>query len=252
MKIFAKLLNENTIDSEFISSENQSIPDGMMELSCTSFLGRQSSPDPRDQNYLISEKLTISTPTKLTNIYWQDNIWWGNQGNSPMCVGYAWTHWFEDGPVVHKAPHPVISPSTIYYEAQKVDEWDGEGYDGTSVRGGAKYLQSIGKVSSYYWAFDIDTLISTVLNLGPVVVGTNWYYGMFFPDKNGVIRATGNLAGGHAYLINGVDTKTRMFRIKNSWGRKWGKMGRAFISFDDMARLINEDGEVCLAVENNF
>jgi C1A family cysteine protease len=91
-----------------------------------------------------------------------------------------------------------------------------------------------------------------VLTKGPVVVGTNWYYNMFFPNKLGVISATGKLAGGHAYLINGVDTVKKQFRIKNSWGRRWGQLGHAYISFDDMKKLISQNGEVCLAIENNF
>jgi hypothetical protein len=192
------------------------------------------------------------TPSKsITTKYWDDNVWWGNQLNTPMCVGYAWSHWISDGPIVHTGTQPVVSPSLIYYEAQKVDEWVGENYDGTSVRGAAKYLKTTGKITSYYWAFDVNTLVNTVLNIGPVVVGTNWYYNMFYP-VNGVISVGGYYAGGHAYVINGVDTVKKQFRIKNSWGQTWGINGHAYISFTDMARLISESGEICLAVENNF
>jgi len=219
-------------------------------------LGRTFVEDKRDQNYLISKNLklikeqTIRPSTKvLTSRYWSDNGWWGNQGNTPQCVGYAWAHWLEDGPVEQPGRAPIIQPSIIYRNAQKLDEWPGENYNGTSVRGGVKYLQSIKKVKSYYWAYDLNTLINTVMNVGPVVVGTNWYYNMFFPDKNGVIKISGRLSGGHAYIINGVDTKTKMFRLKNSWGKTWGKSGSAFISFSDMDKLIKQNGEICLAVE---
>jgi len=215
-------------------------------------LGRIHIPDSRDHNYLIENKLSLSKAT-ITSKNWDDNVWWGDQGQTPMCVGYAWAHWIEDGPVLHNSKtHPVVSPVTIYKEAQKVDEWVGENYDGTSVRGGAKYLKTTNRISSYLWTFDINVMINTVLTVGPVVVGTNWYTNMFYPDRNGLIKIGGNIAGGHAYEINGVDTVKQLFRIKNSWGRSWGQQGRVYISFADMKRLINENGEVCLAVENRF
>ena len=217
-------------------------------------LGRVYIEDKRDLNYLIKNNQRtlqqISTPPKvLTQRYWDANGWWGDQGKTPQCVGYSWSHWLEDGPVQQSGIPPIIKPFDIYKNAQKLDEWYGENYDGTSVRGAVKYLKNIGKVKSYYWAFDIQTLSETILKLGPVVVGTNWYNGMFYPNKNGLIKIGGQMVGGHAYLINGVDTKTKQFRIKNSWGKSWGKGGHAFISFNDMSRLIKENGEICLAIE---
>jgi hypothetical protein len=225
---------------------------------------RSITPTPTPTITPTQTKNVIPTPTKtvtptptptiagLTSKYWDDNMWWGNQGNTPMCVGYAWAHWIADGPVTHIGVQPPIVPDLIYHEAQKVDEWPGENYDGTSVRGAAKYLNTAGKIGNYYWAYDVQTLVNTILQLGPVVVGTNWYYNMFYPNSNGVISIGGSLAGGHAYVLNGVDTINKLFRIKNSWGQSWGKSGHAFISFADMTRLINENGEICLAIENNF
>jgi hypothetical protein len=211
-------------------------------------LGRQYFPDERDNKYPINNLLSVA-PVRITNKYWDANGWWGNQGNTPQCVGYAWAHWLEDGPVPQSGIGPIIPPKVIYENAQRVDEWAGENYDGTSVRGGVKYLQSVGKVSSYYWGFNLTTLINSVLNLGPVVVGTNWYNGMFYPNRNGLIKISGRIAGGHAYVINGVNTVTKLFRIKNSWGQSWGQSGHAYISFTDMQRLIRERGEICFATE---
>lgn len=213
-------------------------------------LGRQSIKDERDKNYLITDHLLRRiTKNKLTSRYWDDSVWWGDQGNTPQCVGYAWAHWLNDGPVYHKGPKPKLPPSLIYENAQKLDIWPGENYDGTSVRGGAKFLQNQRLIRNYYWGFNLQTLVDTVLNLGPVVVGTNWYYGMFFPNQAGLIRLSGPLAGGHAYVVNGVATNSQMFRIKNSWGQGWGQSGHAYISFRDMQRLIQEEGEICLATE---
>ena len=215
-------------------------------------LTREQKIDERDKNYLIENYFSDSHPlmaTPLTSRFWDDNGWWGNQGNTPQCVAYAWAHWLEDGPVNQSGTPPIIQPKLIYENAQKLDEWVGENYAGTSVRGGVKYLKSVGKVQNYYWTFNLQTLINSVLYLGPVVVGTNWYWNMFYPNSEGILNIGGKLAGGHAYVINGVDTKRQLFRIKNSWGRTWGKNGSAYIRFYDMKRLIAQNGEVCLAVE---
>jgi hypothetical protein len=241
------LVYDSCYVSEFPCCVNE--PTVLVEsINRTYQLGRQYVPDERDHKYSINNILTAA-PVRITNRYWDDNGWWGNQGNTPQCVGYAWAHWLEDGPVPQSGIAPIIPPIIIYENAQKLDEWVGENYAGTSVRGGVKYLQSVGKVSSYYWGFNLTTLINSVLNLGPVVVGTNWYNGMFYPNRNGLIKISGRIAGGHAYVINGVNTKTRLFRIKNSWGQSWGQSGHAYISFTNMERLIRERGEICFAVE---
>jgi hypothetical protein len=242
---------ENSNRTEFLLKHGLKIIKKISNEEKIPELGRIEKKDNRDLNYLITSRIpSVQKPTSLRVRYWNDDEWWGDQKNTPQCVGYAWAHWIEDAPVTHGGVAPIISPVTIYKEAQKIDEWAGENYDGTSVRAGAKYLKNTGKISSYLWAFNLTTLINTVLNIGPVVVGTNWYYGMFFPDRSGLIRLSGRLCGGHAYVINGIDINKKQFRIKNSWGKNWGHQGRAFISFANMERLIRERGEICLAVEN--
>lgn len=207
-------------------------------------LGRLKAIDARDKNYLM--KLVIPAVTTRTSRYWWANGYWGNQSDYPYCVGYGWAHWVEDGPITHVGQ---IDPVWIYKEAQKVDEWPGEDYDGTSVRAGAKVIQSKGLIANYYWAETIEEIKRAILEVGPVAVGTDWYEGMFEPNSNGIIKPSGSIAGGHCYVLDGVNTKTSLFRLKNSWGRNWGKKGFAYISLADFVSLLSDDGEACLATE---
>jgi len=213
-------------------------------------LGRLEAPDVRDSDYPMAA-VVPATSARLYR-YWNDNQWWGDQGSRPWCVAYAWLHWAEDGPVTHKevAP-PLYTPASVYNTAQRIDEWPGENYDGTSVRAGAKVLQQNGIISGYYWAQNVTQIATAILEKGPVVVGTKWYQGMSRPSTGNILHPVGDLLGGHAYVLNGVSMAKKMFRMKNSWGRDWGRKGRAWLPFDAMSLLLNDGGEACLAAEIN-
>jgi hypothetical protein len=143
-----------------------------------------------------------------------------------------------------------VDPYQVYQDAKKVDEWEGEDYFGTSVRAGAKVLQRLGYIEKYLWAPTITDVVDALLYEGPIVVGTWWYESMMQPDEKGRVTVTdGYPEGGHSYVLNGVNVKSGWIRFKNSWGRSWGKNGSAFITIEDMARLLEDDGEACLAVE---
>lgn len=143
---------------------------------------------------------------------------------------------------------PLFDLDDGYAWMQRNDEWPGEDYDGTSVRAGAKYLKSLGLISAYYWTHDVSELAQAVLSNGPVAVGTEWTMDMFMSDQQGYLNYSGAPAGGHAYLVDGVDMLAKHFRIKNSWGRQWNRGGFGYIRFNDMQRLLDNHGEACLAV----
>lgn len=218
-------------------------------------LGFRHAVDDRDREYRVKPLVELAKAEEevRTYRYWFDRSLFLDQGATPMCVGYSIMHFVEDGPITQYPKKlgspPLVGPAWVYNEAQKVDEWPGTDYDGTSVRAGMKVLQRNGVIESYRWAFDLQTTIDTILYVSPVVIGVPWYYDMFFPNEEGVITATGSFAGGHAVVLNGVNVEKEMFRLKNSWGVDWGKKGRAYISFIEFEKLLNTWSEIAMPVE---
>lgn len=222
----------------------------------------------------LANKLEKPSVKKRYARKWRSH-WQGNQGQSSMCTAFSFLHFFEHEPINHPRsygkykgfPHPVIDPRILYCEAQNEDPWPGgcspnpanDAYDGTSVLAMMKVAQRRGYISEYAWEYsNVDNVINALLNVGPVIAGTNWYRDMELrkndPNtKEALLLPTGGLVGGHAYLIDEYDSskarKGREFGIFNSWGPSWGWNGRAFISIETLEQLMREDGEICLATE---
>ena len=231
-------------------------------------LGFQPNRDPR--HWMAYESPLRVEASERTSKFWNMGPIRLDQNGDSSCVGYSGSHLLANGP--NTQSDIIITNETAdlcYREAQKRDPWPGESYEGSSVSGFAAYAKERGWVGDYFWAYDIQTTVNMVLERGPVLVGTTWYNSMFRTLPNGVIvlNPSSGVAGGHAYLINGVSLKADYgegkigyFRFQNSWGAEgspflkgppWGYLdkGYARIAIEDFTVLLEDDGEVLVAAE---
>jgi hypothetical protein len=173
------------------------------------------------------------------------------------CVGHGWAGWSQGAPLMIK-PMADMQPFALYDQFIVNDEFDDNDVDpdrqmGTSVRAGAKVLKQMGHIKNYLWAESAEDVRAWHLaGFGTVVLGINWYDGMMEPDKYGRLIVSGGIAGGHCVKTTGWNDERDMLRIQNSWGRGWGEAGHAWISRQDLQRLLTEDGEACAATEQKL
>jgi len=197
-------------------------------------------------------RATIDPGVKPRSYTWRCSQYL-DQGNEGSCVGHAMAHELIGRPVEVKGINGKTAKEQIYWEAQKIDPWEGGSYpgadpryEGTSVLAGINILKRLGYVQEYRWAFGLQDLILAVGYKGPAVLGIPWYQGMFNVLPCGHVHVTGQVAGGHAILCKGVSVTKRTFTLHNSWGSAWGNGGDALISWDEMDKLLQEWGEAVI------
>jgi papain like protease len=203
-------------------------------------LGRVAEFDDKSKLFSVGPKLREAAPSTATRKTWPLNLRL-NQGQTPKCVGNAFAHEYAAGPDTHRVNQDFASE--WYRQAQDRDQWAGSDYEGSSTLGGCKAGVDCHNVKEYLWCFTLQEVIDTILHFGPVITGTNWYRGMFRPSDSGFIVPTGQMDGGHEYILRGVNVTREFFLMTNSWGRFWGRNGDAKISFSDYDRLRLEDGD---------
>jgi hypothetical protein len=214
-------------------------------------LDRIASFDDESRQYGVGDLLR-ALPGQATvprNYSWRCNVRL-DQGQEGSCVGHGIAHELASRPSEVQDITHEFAKQVIYWQAQREDPWPGgeypgasPRYGGTSVLSGVKVVQRLGYFDAYHWAFGLQDLILGVGYHGPAVLGVKWYTGMFTPDTTGVLHVSGDLAGGHCILCRAVDVEKRRFTLRNSWGIGWGMGGDCFISYEDMDRLLHEQGE---------
>jgi hypothetical protein len=168
------------------------------------------------------------------------------------CVGEALASPARWRPVDPDTPGPWahLNPAQrgafdVYRRAKEIDEWEGVDYDGTSVRAGMLVGRERGWWGGFRWAFNMADL-RAALEEGPVVVGVEWYGGMY-EAPNGILEVEGSQVGWHCILLTGYTPRHRTikvpaYRVRNSWGASWGLRGSAYIWDEALNRILFQAG----------
>jgi hypothetical protein len=219
-------------------------------------LGRHVNHDSRSLRFLVRAE----EPFTLTSVRHKAYIPTLDQGNLGSCTGNAGTMALATGLFWDTLPSDTLSIMDadvdeafavgVYSDATKIDPWDGAypptdtGSDGLSI---AKVLKTRGLISGYLHATSLEATL-TALEWKPVIVGTEWRNDMFNPDSEGRLHITGKVAGGHEYCLDELDVENQRVWMHNSWGTGWGRTGRAWLTWADLATLLAADGDCTVFV----
>ncbi len=215
--------------------------------------------DPKSQNYPIRALMGTVVPD-------EPRMWAPgavlDQGREGACVGFGWTGELLASP----KPDPYTTSEEgsgyalgVYREAQRIDEWAGEDYSGTSVLAGAKVIHQRSLITNYRWAFSVEDVRDAIITNGPVVIGIPWYEEMYWTADSGLVTVGGDLVGGHCILLTGYHPSMRIpgepysarykvFRWRNSWGPSYGRNGNGYVRYEDLRVLLSGWGEACVPV----
>lgn len=208
-------------------------------------LGRLVNHDPRSRAFPFAARPEAAAP--VGTVRWTRRAAILDQGQLGSCTGNAAAGWLgtDDAQQQGRADVTEALAVDLYSAATKLDPWPGAwppddtGSDGLSV---CKVLQARGLISSYTHCFGLGDVLAA-LQSGPVITGTNWYEGMFEPAARGLVEISGAVAGGHEYVVEGVDVERRELVFANSRGANWGEHGHFRMSYETYSRLLSEQGD---------
>lgn len=204
-------------------------------------LGRNINHDPRSWNFQA-----VVSPVAFKPVLHKHYGPVLDQGQLGSCTGNAAAQAMNTAPL-HKPRTRLLTEAdavSIYSAATLIDGSPGSyppedtGSDGLSV---AKVLQKRGLITSYSHAFSPEQARGA-LQLAPFLFGTGWHESMFTPDAQGFVHPDGNAVGGHEILCIGDTGKALVFL--NSWGKSWGKSGKFYLTYEDFAALMADQGDV--------
>ncbi len=222
----------------------------------------QDAPDFRDFSYepaLIPLRDEIPVPDNLNIL---------NQGQEGACTGFGLAAVI-NLLLARRSSGRSVSARMLYEMAKKFDEWEGEGYSGSSCRGAVTGWYSMGVCSDdlapYHageegWNLNIEQAedarntapgayyrirkrladYHAALNEVEVIytsarVHEGWQRNSV---NGGVIPFLPGTIGGHAFAIVGYNKDG--FWVQNSWGKSWGDDGVALWTYEDWLENVQD------------
>lgn len=189
-----------------------------------------------------------------------------NQGQWPMCVGFAAAYMKEAQEIKENSSleEKRCSPSDIYADREDTD-YQG---DGMVARQALKKMQKRGvcawslfptcenypeikrllttaenysdivrsaevrKIESYYRITSLNEIKYTLMNVGPILIVVPSFGSTYWDRKTGVMKQGERNTGHHAMVIIGWRNNNELI-IQNSWGATWGDNGRGYITYGE-------------------
>src|SRR5690554_491672 len=157
----------------------------------------------------------------------------------------------------------IVSTRMLYDMARRYDEWEGEGYSGSSCRGAMKAWHRHGVCAEALWPWtpglhvedytderardalrnplgayarvnhrDLVAMHAAFAETGVLFASSAVHEGWHAPPASGRIAwARQPIVGWHAFAVVGYDRNG--FWIQNSWGTRWGLGGHGHVSYDE-------------------
>lgn len=224
-------------------------------------------PDIRDRIYepILNPLPSRMTPPRAPHIL--------DQGPDGACTGFALAAVI-NLQMRERAPKErrIVSPHMLYTMARRHDEWPGDKYDGSSLRGALRGFYNNGACEAELWPSreQLELTVEAAKNARSTTLGAYYRLRPNLSDYHAAISETGAIytsaavhtgwdepekgwriapqtgAQLHAFAIVGYDDEG--FWIQNSWGTGWGKRGLAHWAYKDWASNIEDAWVLQLAV----
>lgn len=216
-------------------------------------LGRLVAHDSRSLRYALPESMPM---TALRTVKHSRFVPIFDQGNVGACTAFAGLGCLGTGAFYNEATMNAVSKANykfnngaameLYRQVTKIDEFKGS-YppDDTGSSGNAvgKLFKQLGFIKGWKHGFSLEAAMQE-LQSRPVITGVPWYAGMDRPDANGFVNPTGQLKGGHEFVVSGINMEREYVDCDNSWSDRFGVKGSFKMTFDVWQDLLSQRGDI--------